>query len=77
MAKGVPQMDGGPAFPFEADNHPGMSLRDWFAGQIIAAVMRERLKVPKQTVGDPEYTHWAQVAYRIADAMVMEYYRRS
>lgn len=30
--------DGGPAFPAEATGHPskGMSLRDWFAGQVSA-----------------------------------------
>lgn len=33
--------DGGPAFPVSGPNgdHPGMSLRDWFAGQAMAAMV--------------------------------------
>ena len=36
--------DGGPAFPIQIvdnisnDNKPGMSLRDWFAGQALAGL---------------------------------------
>ena len=29
--------DGGPAFPILRSDQAGMSLRDWFAGQALAA----------------------------------------
>jgi len=42
------QNDGGPAFPGREedgqggyDQHVGMSLRDWFAGQAFAGIVRE------------------------------------
>lgn len=36
--------DGGAAFPFDmnAFPHPGMSLRDYFAGQALAGIMASR-----------------------------------
>jgi hypothetical protein len=61
--------DGGPAFPLahpaEAEKETGMSLRDWFAGQLVSGIalncgdgcggyMRQR----------------AEVAYQLADAML-------
>jgi hypothetical protein len=51
---------GGPAFPF-AEYHPGMSLRDWFAGQAMAAIGNACYE---------RYSHMAQDAYEIADAML-------
>lgn len=38
--------DGGPAFPMPAETgvhagHPGMSLRDWVAGQAMAAMVSD------------------------------------
>lgn len=71
--------DGGPAFP-EAylDGHGwtryqlGMSLRDWFAGQIVAAGM-----VNASGLGDmdpekrgPLLVKVARLSYEIADAML-------
>jgi len=61
--------DGGPAFPTQngTRNDPGMSLRDWFAGQAINAFI---LHVKN-------YSHkskWEDAAissYLIADAMLM------
>ena len=58
--------DGGPAFPFaEATTDfsvsPGMTLRDWFAGQALS------------TMREPEYTSFekiAGIAYKTADAMI-------
>lgn len=57
--------DGGPAFPSPASEwtHPqfGMSLRDYFAGQIIAGM-------PNQF----DYLKGVERAYQIADLMLME-----
>ena len=32
-------VDGGPAFPYTIGDHVGMSLRDWFAGQALVALL--------------------------------------
>ena len=84
----TPINDGGPAFPShitlnEAKDrtivkHPGMSLRDWFAGQALAAIVaRAKLNSCGDFVADdcllqhykaPEYA--AQVSYQFADAML-------
>lgn len=55
--------DGGPAFPGECgdkqhDPRRGMSLRDYFAGQIV----------PHVGAGEPKYR--AEYAYKLADAML-------
>jgi len=62
--------DGGPAYPiWQPDMDlgdtagPGMSLRDWFAGQVLAAVYAEgRGSIPPVV----------DRAYEIADAMLAE-----
>ena len=69
--------DGGPAFPYEGIEHtgyspirpirwsrPGMTLRDWFAGQAIAH--RAEGTDPKA------YQVAARHAYRYADALLAE-----
>ena len=64
--------DGGPAFPTEnfIDHgpnalhdvyHPGMSLRDWFAGMALTGVMLK-------TTAEPQLL--ASLAYDLADAML-------
>jgi len=64
---GQPQLPGdAPAFPVSipgsGDNGwHGMSLRDWFAGQALAAVTMP---------GRPDHT--AEFAYRVADAMIAQ-----
>jgi len=71
MSNGSPKRidDGGPAFPFEfTDNDTdeqivsfGMSLRDYFAGQIMV-----------QLIGkwSHDWEHMPAKAYEIADAMI-------
>jgi hypothetical protein len=55
--------DGGPAFPFDGygERVPGMTLRDWFAGQALAGMLAN----PDSWTGDR-----GVMAYRYADAML-------
>jgi len=79
--------DGGPAFPVVKMNGiyptiPGMSLRDWFAGQALAGMLSADGNDPRWTGRDTstEYQQgggkWidpmgvARQAYEIADAML-------
>lgn len=59
--------DGGPAFPEHAGQEiwqrPGMTLRDWFAGQFLAGSMAN-----SEAAGDAHET--AEWAYKFADAML-------
>lgn len=69
--------NGGSAFPNEGGEYsglyadPGMSLRDWFAGQIashtISGAAAAGSSVPASLM--PEI---AQAAYKMADAMLAE-----
>ena len=67
------QDDGGPAFPCSneqytygnpqtGDAHAGMTLRDWFAGRAISAIIRENPYAETKAL--------ARDAYRVADAML-------
>lgn len=67
--------DGGPAFPGPAINedgsylplhHTGMSLRDWFAGQIMQGL----LEGVAWDVARDNAKRCAEVAYVAADAML-------
>ena len=73
--------DGGPAFPTEHLEtgyevqpyvpHPGMTLRDWFAGMALTGIMAtapERAQFQSKEV--------ARLAYVLADAMLEEKQRR-
>ena len=73
--------DGGPAFPrlerSKPDSLPvrgaptnyvhrsvgGMTLRDYFAGQALVGIM---------TRNNFQVTPWAELAYKVADAMLKE-----
>ena len=65
--------DGGPAFPYAFEHNdgerggfaPGMSLRDWFAGQALAAMT----VAPDYSKGPCNY-EMAERAYIIADRML-------
>ena len=72
--------DGGPAFPerylpnSESSSYPGMSLRDWFAGQVVGRCWRAAVRQQ-----DSATTHYVAVAqraavwaYTMADAMLAE-----
>ncbi|MDQ0996916.1 hypothetical protein QFZ34_002098 [Phyllobacterium ifriqiyense] len=69
----APVNTGGPAFPLinrdyqEAyGGHPGMTLRDWFAGQALSGLLAT---YPTDEVA------WERVAFRsygLADAMIAE-----
>ena len=79
--------DGGPAFPYPRDEDEkrqaaamgvpvsnyihGMSLRDYFAGQIVRAVVPFDWNADTSTF--PSYAeHFAKSAYALADAMLAE-----
>jgi hypothetical protein len=74
--------DGGPAFPMSYDNslaytypsHQGMTLRDWFAGQVIPSVYTTAMREAEQGSGLFQDEHWriglAADAYALADAML-------
>jgi len=61
---------GGPAFPFEAGgsgvqiSYPGMTLRDYFAGQALAG-----MKVPEDGFSEFDAIR-ARRCYSMADAML-------
>lgn len=71
--------DGGPAFPrtgFELSRHdnspadcdpqPGMTLRDWLAGQALAGICAN----PREDYSGTTRNEKADEAYRQADAML-------
>lgn len=62
--------DGGPAFPTERTAYleglPGMTLRQWFAGQALAG-----LCASASGIGIPS-DEMAGIAYSRADAMIAE-----
>ena len=71
----TPINDGGPAFPyFNPDTevvYPGMSLRDWFAGQATANDVKNHRG--DYDVGLTKYQFTCEQAkYRYADAMLAE-----
>lgn len=77
--------DGGSAFPCEGEGHgdpryhtPGMTLRDWFAGQALAGLLANS-GGPIQSNGMSGWSYTncgpdsvAREAYDAADAMIAE-----
>ncbi len=70
--------DGGPAFPLAppalklgeyAITTPGMSLRDWFAGQVLCGWVSDQTVVANNK---REAAAIAQSVYLVADAMLAE-----
>lgn len=72
--------DGGPAFPAEGGSdsglhaNPGMTLRDWFAGQALAGIAAnpEEAKGSRGLSLSQATKVTAQAAYLLADAMIAE-----
>ena len=73
--------DGGPAFPVKWQNgeqQPGMTLRDWFAGQALAGILANPTvrdwEVAASEMGDPDalVQVCALMAHKQADAMLAE-----
>lgn len=68
---------GGPAFPRQAVGSDlagivdcgaeGMTLRDWFAGQVLAGMMADE----GLAIGEKQFSIDAARAYAMADAMIM------
>ncbi len=77
--------DGGPAFPSEGEgfgnrNHwtPGMTLRDWFAGQALVGMLAYSHVNPQRGNYHENclVEGVAEDAYRYADAMLAEREKR-
>jgi hypothetical protein len=66
----APINDGGPAFPSDyipgTATTPGMTLRDWFAGQALSAI----ILTPLSQNGCATFFGSANEAYGYADAMI-------
>lgn len=65
--------DGGPAFPHEGGDfsglyaEPGMSIRDYFAGQAMTGLYAGR---GGQAIQEQHFGEDARLAYAAADAMI-------
>jgi hypothetical protein len=71
--------DGGPAFPqlHESYGNGGMSLRDYFAGQVVSHIMG-RFRIEEMAgAGVSVETILANLAYKQADAMLAERAKRT
>lgn len=76
----APINDGGPAFPWEDIKHTtgepnpssGMTLRDWFAGKALPAVIAgmQSGEIGRHPVAGIGASGFAASAYDIADAML-------
>lgn len=72
--------DGGPAFPVpDAEQAtgfpteaPGMSLRDWFAGQALAGNLSSQSVEVGYYDGEDMWRKAAKDAYKAADAMIAQ-----
>ena len=80
----MPENDGGPAFPISVSDgaynentnewvpsipvHPGMSLRDWFAGQALVGAV-DRMNLLRERAHLHDHRIAARV-YELADAVI-------
>lgn len=58
------------AFPGAGSNNDGMQLRDFFAAKAIEAIVNGAISVGQGFNSYEESERLAEVAYRIADAMM-------
>ena len=79
------KIDGGPAFPVTPTMegagqwgyaYPGMTLRDWFAGQALPTIIEGARKILIATEQMPSADRMARAAYVLADAMLAERVRK-
>jgi hypothetical protein len=59
---------GGNAFPDQY--YPGLTIRDYFAGQALAGIARTAAAELTATARNGVYAYWTEQAYAIADAML-------
>ena len=59
---------GGSAFPQAWEAYPGMTLRDWFAGQALPMACSLAAEIPRPPGSVSEDA--ATIAYAVADAML-------
>jgi hypothetical protein len=57
------------AFPTVAGGSKGMTLRDWFAGQVLVGIM-ETCKNDTRNEGETHEQMFARKSYQVADAML-------
>ncbi len=64
--------DGGPAFPLDGPNAPaGMSLRDYFAAQVLPAAYEDCCIEARKRGWQPNWKMGVAIeAYELADAML-------
>lgn len=66
----------GPAFPSDTGNYGpvlGMSLRDYFAAKALQGILASpQIQGNEDTLNDWVPEHFAEFAFRIADAMLEE-----
>ena len=83
LPKPKPINDGGPAFPHgekhgdgsHFHSYPGMSLRDWFAGQALAGIFAggyRTKEIQDMASGTMGASTPAGACYALADAMLAE-----
>lgn len=67
--------DGGPAFPIYSEGvlRDGLTLRDWFAGQALRVFLATEMS---DLTRDLDLDMPAEMAYRMADAMLAERSKR-
>ena len=66
--------DGGPAFPRPptewSPGNPGMSLRDWFAGQCMRDTFAALAAMGSENLNEYQLKRCAEASYMAADAML-------
>lgn len=67
--------NGGPAFPRAGNGGHGMTLRDYFAGQVVVGLFSDGMTMVAVTKraseeGVTDHDVYARIAYNVADAML-------
>jgi len=67
--------DGVYAFPHSDDlpvRYSGMTLRDYFAGQVITGLFAAGIEIQSNGIKLHDVIQFAKLAYNVADAMILE-----